>query len=81
MSDTGNSRLKPSKLDTPVAVEIVKLNKWYGTSKRQIARPTDSEVAPVDRTLVVRRFSPLERSRYAEATPAGVPCSRGRACA
>jgi transposase InsO family protein len=37
-----------------------------------------NEVAPVDRTLVVRRFSPPERSRYAEATPAGIPRSRDR---
>ncbi len=36
---------------------------------------TVSELDPVDRIPVVRRFSPSERRRYAEATPAGVPRS------
>ena len=50
MSDTGNSRLKPSKLDTPVAVEIVKLNKWYGDF--HVLRDIDLKVMGGERIVV-----------------------------
>jgi general L-amino acid transport system ATP-binding protein len=30
MNETGLPRLKPARLDTPVAVELIGVNKWYG---------------------------------------------------
>ncbi len=50
MSDTGNSKLKPSKLDTPVAVEIVKLNKWFGDF--HVLRDIDLRVVGGERIVI-----------------------------
>jgi len=51
MSDTGHSpKLKPSKLDTPVAVEIVKLNKWFGDF--HVLRDIDLKVMGGERIVI-----------------------------
>ena len=50
MSDNNSSRLKPSKLNTPVAVELTQVNKWYGDF--HVLRDIDLKVMGGERIVI-----------------------------
>src|ERR1041385_7005936 len=50
MTDTHSARLKPAKLKTPVAVELDKVNKWYGDF--HVLRDIDMRVTGGERIVI-----------------------------
>ena len=50
MSDNNSSRLKPSKLNTPIAVELTQVNKWYGDF--HVLRDIDLKVMGGERIVI-----------------------------
>ncbi len=49
-TEQASARLKPTQLDTPVAVEIVKMNKWYGDF--HVLRDIDLKVMGGERIVI-----------------------------